>query len=340
MATTAQESALKQEADKVRNIILHHTPGSLCEDSTKSDIHSPIMRLVLWLPYLLCSILFKCFPYLFDLPKTNIGIFGYTGSGKSSFINVTFKTVLEEPILHYRAKVGAGTDYAIGTLTYEPFSLSQIMLWDTRGIEANSLEEQEEVLRYFSGEGTAEVKRQYDRETEQKLLARQHLRTRGNNTLIPLDGMIVLIPAHLPSDSGMRDFLKIFSNAGIPFVIGASKLDQCPEEDKRAIREKISKSVGIHIDQIYPVCSYPDSSHVLNAEEELDVLNLILASLWTADQKIGCYRPWWITIYRRLQRTWISMENLFNNWKLLVYVMAVVILALMGYIFFYLHRMM
>jgi len=229
-----------------------------------------------------------------DKEKVDIGIFGYTGAGKSSLVN-TLISIIRHPgnVREYSPVAGELTN---GTKNYLQLPLTPtISLWESRGLNFIDTEETEGLLKYLSGQGSqGYVHRTTDTYTIAPFLVdtyRAHFV--NNSTSSPLDGVILVTSYHIDekildqnliqlkkiinvlSDTNRQTYVVAVTKTGLRSPITLSDSD---------LVLRVNKILGINPNRIFIIENYQTTNPTRDLlHTEIPILRCVEYALQVAE---------------------------------------------------------
>eukprot|EP01027_Heterolobosea_sp_BB2_P027903 GEZU01043641.1.p1 GENE.GEZU01043641.1~~GEZU01043641.1.p1 ORF type:complete len:351 (+),score=81.24 GEZU01043641.1:1-1053(+) len=236
--------------------------------------------------------------------KIVLGFFGFTGHGKSCFINTLFRGVKDEATLRCRAKIGGHASH--GTRNLARYVLTHnINLIDSVGFQTLDSNEIARALDAVSGLlplGLLQASAANSSSSTSHLHLHHAFGSRADShtrNLVDARGieqhLAIVVVSITAKDSQLRslaDLLTLFDKKNIRYLVVVTKLDLERSEEKReeklaALRDKL----GIDDDDIMPMINYT-SKESQRDKEGIDrlALEILAKALFLSEQNLQYQR--------------------------------------------------
>jgi len=284
--------------------------------------------------------------------KLNLGVFGFTGHGKSSLINLLLCAIKgrKESFQIVATQSGqeslnqpSSMNMVEGNRTYKEYILNEkIQISDTRGLADFALRDQEEILNYLTGRGQkGYVFREGQTAPEQRQLIEKFGEDlRSNEPADKLDGLIIVINA-LATDAeinSIKNFLNTLKTLTYnSYVIAITKIDKL-EGNKTfqarvdSQRQKFSGLLGVDGNLIFPLYCYEREYQQRNVEEtDTQALLLLKNALKQAELHFPKPVPWWTRVNNNAKKLVGKIEP-YISLPWVIAIIAIIIAIIIAFI--------
>jgi len=229
--------------------------------------------------------------------KISIGIFGFAGAGKSSFVNTAIRAMKNLPNLEFYALPSG--PLAHGTLNYSKYMLSdKIQLYDSRGLNFIDTNETEEVLKFITGYGCLGY---VSRSTEElpakdkELIEKYRFEYQNNMTADSLNSVILTVPSECSEaeKGAVSNLIRLLKQIQYDsFLVLITKRDKGISISKEELIDSFSRKLQVDPHRIFVIQNYTSEAQERRVEDiDKMALKVIEGSLKLAERNVDNMLP-------------------------------------------------